>query len=106
MAQKRLTNSEPVNVTPPAPAAVIEWLISGAGEDEIVRSLRQKFPTVDVRKTIAKVQEDLAAEGENVAAIRGWALVSYREIYRRMLQDGDLAGAAKVLRYITDLVGL
>ena len=91
---------------PPAAEAVIAWLVSGAGEREIRDALRDQYPTADAKKIMAAVQADLASEGNNAEAIRGWAIVSYRDIYRRMLQEGDLAGAAKVVKHITDLIGL
>lgn len=90
----------------PAPAAVLQWLVTGATEADIVEALRTKYPDVDPRLTLAAVHDRLAAEGNPDAdALRGWVLVSYRELYRRMLEVGDFDGARKVLRNITE-VGL
>jgi hypothetical protein len=89
---------------PPAPVAVLQWLISGATEHDIVEALRAKYPEADPRQTLAAVREHLAVEGQpEPDALRGWVLVSYRELYRRMLEVGDFDGARKVLKNITEI---
>jgi hypothetical protein len=91
-------------VTPPAPAAVLQWLIAGAAEHDIIEALRAKYPDADPRQTLAAVRDHLAAEGQpEPDALRGWVLVSLRELYRRMLEVGDFDGARKVLKNITEI---
>lgn len=92
---------------PPASAAVLEWLLTGASESDILTALRAKYPDVDVDATLAAVRDHLAREGTpDTDALRGWVLLSYRELYRRMLEVGDFDGARKVLKDITQTVGL
>ena len=92
--------------TPPAPVAVLQWLITGATEADVLEALRVKYPQADPRQTMAAVRDHLAAEGQPDAdALRGWVLVAYRELYRRMLEVGDFDGARKTLKNITE-VGL
>lgn len=92
--------------TPPAPVAVLQWLISGATEADVLEALRVKYPQTDPRQTMAAVRDHLAGEGQPDAdALRGWVLVAYRELYRRMLEVGDFDGARKVIKNITE-VGL
>jgi len=89
---------------PPAPVAVLNWLVSGASEHDILDALRAKYPDADARKTLAAVRNHLAAEGQpQPDALRGWVLVSLRELYRRMLEVGDFDGARKVLKNITEI---
>jgi hypothetical protein len=96
-----------VAVKPPAVQAVVRWLISGADEAEVLASLAAQYPGTDAKKMMAAVRDALVVEGTpDTDALRGWAIASYRDIYRRMLQDDDLVGAAKVLKNLTDLVGL
>jgi len=93
-----------IAATPPAPVAVLQWLVSGASEHDIVEALRAKYPDADARQTLAAVREHLAAEGQpQPDALRGWVLVSLRELYRRMLEVGDFDGARKVLKNITEI---
>jgi len=94
---------DPANMTPqPPPAiAVLQWLVSGASENDVVEALRAKYPGADARAVMAAVRDHLTAEGQPEAdALRGWVLVSLRELYRRMLETGDYDGARKVLKDI------
>lgn len=99
-------DAAPPAVPPPAPVAVLQWLLTGASEADVVEALRAKYPTADVKATLAAVADHLASEGNpNRDVLRGFVLASYRELYRRMLTVGDFDGARKVLKNITE-VGL
>ena len=92
---------------PPAAAAVVEWLLSGVSEAEVVESLRSRYPDADAAATLAAVRHHLTAEGTpDPDALRGWVLLSYRELYRRMLDNDDLEGARKVVKNISEAAGL
>jgi hypothetical protein len=91
---------------PPPAVAVVQWLITGASEHDVLEALHAKYPGADARKTMAAVRAHFAAEGNpDTDALRGWVLTGYRELYRRMLEVGDFDGARKVLKNITE-VGL
>jgi len=92
---------------PPAPVAVVHWLLTGATEADVVAALQAKYPDADAHATLAHVRDHLTAEGQpDALALRGWLLLSYRELYRRMLEVGDFDGARKVLKNITEAAGL
>lgn len=92
---------------PPAAAAVVEWLLSGVSEAEVLEALRSKYPEADPAATLAVVRDHLAREGTPDAdALRGWVLLAYRDLYRRLLDNDDLEGARKVLKNITEAAGL
>ena len=89
---------------PPAPAAVVGWLLTGANEQDVLEALRAKYPEADAAATLAAVRDRLTAEGTpDTDALRGWVLLSYRELYRRMLEVGDFDGARKVLKNICEV---
>ncbi len=89
---------------PPAPIAVVQWLVTGASENDVLEALRVKYPHADPAATMKTVHDILAGEGRpSTDALRGWVLVSYRELYRRMLEVGDFDGARKVLKNITEI---
>ena len=89
---------------PPPAVAVVQWLITGASEHDVLEALQAKYPAADARKTLAAVRAHFAAEGQpDTDALRGWVLASYRELYRRMLEVGDFDGARKVLKNITEV---
>lgn len=103
MADTPSTDIAPTPEPPPA-VAVVQWLITGASEHDVLEALRAKYPTADARKTMQAVREHFAGEGQpDTDALRGWVLVSYRELYRRMLEVGDFDGARKVLKNITEV---
>lgn len=96
-------DAAPPAVLPPAPVAVVQWLITGASEHDVVEALRVKYPGVDPGQVLNAVADHLANEGRpNRDALRGFVLISYRELYRRMLTVGDFDGARKVLKNITE----
>ena len=89
---------------PPAAAAIVQWLLTGASEQDVLEALRAKYPEADAGATLAAVRERLTAEGTpDTDALRGWVLLSYRELYRRMLEVGDFDGARKVLKNISEI---
>jgi hypothetical protein len=89
---------------PPPAVAVVQWLITGASEHDVLEALKAKYPDADTMKTLAAVRRHFAAEGQpDTDALRGWVLASYRELYRRMIEVGDFDGARKTLKNITEV---
>ncbi len=96
--------AEDIAPRPPAPLAVVQWLLTGASEQDVLEALRVKYPDADPAATLSTVRERLTGEGTpDTDALRGWILLSYRELYRRMLEVGDFDGARKVLKNITEV---
>ncbi len=93
------------NEPPPPPAvAVVQWLITGASEHDVLEALRAKYPDAKADTVLSAVRGHFAAEGQpDTDALRGWVLASYRELYRRMLEVGDFDGARKTLKNITEV---
>jgi hypothetical protein len=99
-----MDNQNNITTQPPATVAVLQWLVTGASEYDVLEALRAKYPTADPVATLSRVRDHLADEGRpSTDALRGWVLVSYRELYRRMLEVGDFDGARKVLKNITEI---
>jgi hypothetical protein len=90
--------------TPPPALAVIDWLLSGASEQQIREALAQRYPGTDARSVLSQVQQQLAAAGNpNADAVRGWCLLSYRRLYQQMLAVGDFNGCRQVVKEISVL---
>ncbi len=86
----------------PAPAAVVQWLLTGASETQIEEALKAEYPRARSDQVMLTVQQHLAAAGSpDRDAVRGWALLSYRQLYQKLLEVGDYDGARKVIREIT-----
>jgi len=92
----------PLMPAPPPALQVIDWLLTGASEQQIREALAQTYPGSNTRLVMGEVQEHLSAAGNpNPDAVRGWALLSYRKLYQQMLAVGDFDGARKIVREIT-----
>jgi hypothetical protein len=83
----------------------VDWLLSGASEQQIREALSLTYPGTNARQVMGEVQHHLTAAGNpSPDAVRGWALLSYRKLYQQMLAVGDFDGCRKIVREIT-LIG-
>lgn len=99
-----MKTTEAITASPPPALVVIDWLLTGASEQQIREALSEKYPDVNAAEVMVEVQTQLQAAGRpNTDAVKGWALMAYRKIYQQMLQIGDYAGALKAVKEITNL---
>lgn len=99
-----MKTTEAIATSPPPALVVIDWLLTGASEQQIREALSEKYPDVNASEVMVEVQTQLQAAGRpNTDAVKGWALMAYRKIYQQMLQTGDYAGALKAVKEITNL---
>jgi len=99
-----MKTTEAITTSPPPALVVIDWLLTGASEQQIREALSEKYPDVNAAEVMVEVQTQLQAAGRpNTDAVKGWALMAYRKIYQQMLQIGDYAGALKAVKEITNL---
>ena len=99
-----MNTTEAIATSPPPALVVIDWLLTGASEQQIREALSEKYPDVNASEVMVEVQTQLQAAGRpNTDAVKGWALMAYRKIYQQMLQIGDYAGALKAVKEITNL---
>ena len=97
--------SEAITTQPPALEAVLDWVLSGASEQQVSEALAAKYPEQDTQQTIKQVQSYLANSGRpNGDAVRGWALLCYRKLYQEMLRVGDYNGCRQVIKEIVCLL--
>lgn len=90
--------------TPPPALVVVDWLLTGASEQQVREALAARYPGVAPGPVMAEVQQHLVAAGNPSSdAVRGWALLAYRSLYQRLLQTGDYDGCRKCIREITML---
>ncbi len=90
---------------PPATAAVVEWLLTGASEGQVAEALAAKYPDANPDAVLRQVQQYLKNAGRpDSDAVRGWALLSYRRLYQEMLRVGDFNGCRQVVKEICALL--
>lgn len=87
---------------PPAALAVVDWLLTGASEQQIREALETNYPEANANEIMGSVQAHLSAAGNPDAnAVKGWAIMAYRSLYQKMLATGDYDGCRKVIKEIT-----
>ena len=84
---------------------VHEWLLRGASHSQIVAACKSHWPAIDpepmlLTATAAFVETAYAPH----AAIFGWCLDAARELYRRMSDIGDYAGALQAVGRLQSLL--
>lgn len=87
---------------PPPALAVVDWLLTGASEQQVREALQANYPDANAGEIMGSVQVHLAAAGNPDAnAVKGWAIMAYRSLYQKMLATGDYDGCRKVIKEIT-----
>lgn len=99
-----MTRVEPgvIQHKPPPALAVVDWLLTGASEQQVREALQANYPDANAGEVIGSVQVHLAAAGKPDAnAVKGWAIMAYRSLYQKMLATGDYDGCRKIIKEIT-----
>ena len=86
---------------------VFRWIIAGHTEHDIIDAIKATWPKRNPTKLIGDAMMKIANAGQvEPEILRGWAFEAYREIYRRMLEVGDYAGALAAVKEIARLPAL
>lgn len=99
-----MTKAEPAPIQrrPPPALAVVDWLLTGASEQQVREALEANYPEVNASEIMASVKSHLSAAGNpDASAVKGWAIMAYRSLYQKMLATGDYDGCRKVIKEIT-----
>lgn len=95
--------------TPVDPARVeqvLEWLVAGHREQHVVEAIEHHWPDQDMRGLMLAVVGRLKKAGEwSGVAVRGWCFEAAKDLYRRMVEIGDFAGALRAVKQIHDMAG-
>lgn len=82
----------------------IRWLISGVREADIVEAIRATWPDQALQPLILAAVEQLAEAGNpEPAVVHGFCMEATRDLYRRMVEIGDFAGALRAVKLLHDL---
>lgn len=109
---KSSTPSPPTRCKPPPPCdpaqlnQVYKWVLSGVTEADIGEAVRQSWPDAHARPLIVAAAAQLAAAADfDPAIVAGWCIEATRDLYRRMVEIGDFAGALRAVKQLHDLTG-
>lgn len=82
----------------------VRWLLTGARDADVVEAIRTTWPDQELQPLVQAAANDLAESGRfDREVIRGWCLESSKDLYRRMVEIGDFAGALRAIKQIRDL---
>jgi hypothetical protein len=85
---------------------IYQAILEGASEHDVLGEIAAAWPDVDVRPLVVRAMERVARAGEaDPALVRGWCIEASRELYRRMLEGGDLQGALRAVKQLAELAG-
>ena len=82
---------------------IIDWILAGHSMFDVDEAISQKITKSPKKKAalFAAVMEYFEASGQaNPDIIKGWALESLREIYRKMIAADDFENARKAIKDI------
>lgn len=104
-SRKTSQNSLIKKCKPAAVAQVVQWLLDGQSENDIVEAIAaNNLGDADALKAAAA--EILRELGEfDPAIVTGFCFAGYRDLYRRMIEIADYAGALRALKHIQDMAG-
>ena len=89
-----------------AVADVFLWIVQGQTERDFLQALEQHFPASKPEPIIAAALKQLVQSADfDPTLIRGWCFEAYRDLYRRMVDVGDLAGALRAVRALEEMAG-
>jgi hypothetical protein len=103
---------------PPAPALpsevasadgpidqVLRWIVEGQADGDILATIAETWPHEDPEDLYQKAVEQVAGATQvDPDVILGWCFMARRELYRKMLENGDFAGALRATEKIESLI--
>ena len=94
---------------PPDPARVeqaLKWILTGARDADIVEAISTTWPEQALGPLLAAAMQSLAASAEtDNAVVRGFCFEATKDLYRRMVEIGDFAGALRAIKQLHELAG-
>jgi hypothetical protein len=85
---------------------VLQWIIQGENDANVLEAIKEFFPDQDPT-ALYEAAVDKVADASQVetSVIFGWLLLSRRELYRKMVEIGDFAGALRATEQIEKIAG-
>ena len=94
----------PAAVDPSRVEQTVRWLLSGARDADVVEAIRTTWPEQPLPPLLAAAVEDLARSAEyDRLVVRGFCFEATKDLYRRMVEIGDLVGALRAVKMLADL---
>lgn len=83
---------------------VLRWVLTGATIHDIHEAIRETWPAAEPSELLDQVQQQLGDEADcDADLLRGWCYAATRDLYRRMVEIGDFAGALRAVKLLSEL---
>ena len=103
---RKATGLKPAVEPPPADRIeqVFRWIVEGHTEQDVDEAVAETWPDQAAQPLIVAAVVKLAKAGKlDAGIIRGFCFEAFRELYRKMVEAGDLAGALKAVKEIDEM---
>jgi hypothetical protein len=98
------TPAPPPSPDPAHVEQVLRWMIAGHRDADVLQSIAEHWPGQDLELLLQAVADHLNADGAmSRQRVIGWCYNATKEIYRRSLEIGDLAGGLRAVRVMAAL---
>jgi hypothetical protein len=85
---------------------VFKWILAGATKRDIAEAITQSWPDAQPSPLILAAVEEIRAGGRlDAQVVRGFCAEATRDLYRRMVEIGDFAGALRAVKQLADMAG-
>ena len=83
---------------------VFQWIVQGATEHDILEAMRQAWPqTAHAPLLLAAIDKIRDSSQIDAVTVLGFCVEATRDMYRRMVEIGDFAGALRAVKQLRDL---
>jgi hypothetical protein len=95
---------ETVKPTPAQVNQVVKWILTGTTSFDIFEAIAATYPGTQAGPLMLEAMRYF----ENASAfepgiVRGWCFEAARDLYRRMVECGDFAGALRAVKQIQEM---
>lgn len=96
----------PPPVDPERVEQIVKLILQGKRDFDVIRYIRRAWPDQDPAPLLIACGGHFQKQADfKPAVILGWCFSATMEVYRRMLEAGDLVGALRAIKQLRELSG-
>jgi hypothetical protein len=82
---------------------IFKWVLAGHSEHDIEEAIRAQWPEAEMQPLIVAAIGKIRSSGSiDPDAVSGWCFEATRDMYRRMVEIGDFAGALRAIKQLAE----
>jgi hypothetical protein len=99
-----IANGEPGLPDPSQINQVVKWVLLGTTEFDVVEAIKENFPGTDAAALMLGAMRHFERASQfHPDIVRGFCFDAARDLYRRMVECGDFAGALRAVKQIQEM---